>query len=222
MFEFLGEYLPDIANGLALTLEITIFGVFVGLVLGILLALGEIYGGKVASILIRIYVEFFRGSPLIIQLLIAQYTIPTLLSIRISPYVTAFAIFALNSAAYQKGYMKGALETVSNDQMQAGLSVGMSGKQTLWHVVLPQALRIVIPAWSNEFCSLTKSTSALGFVGFMDLTGAGLTILGQKYIALQAWVVIAAIYLAWIVIFTKIADIIYERKKIPGLEISPI
>jgi His/Glu/Gln/Arg/opine family amino acid ABC transporter permease subunit len=126
MFEFLGEYLPDIANGLALTLEITIFGVFVGLVLGILLALGEIYGGKVASILIRIYVEFFRGSPLIIQLLIAQYTIPTLLSIRISPYVTAFAIFALNSAAYQKGYMKGALETVSNDQMQAGLSVGMS------------------------------------------------------------------------------------------------
>jgi polar amino acid transport system permease protein len=222
MFEFLGQYLPTITDGLILTLEVTLFGVFTGLVLGTFLALGDIYGGRISSFLIRIYVEFFRGSPLIIQLFISQYAVPALLNIRISPYVTAFAVFALNSAAYQKGYIKGALETVSQDQMQAGLSVGMSGKQTLWHIVIPQAFRIVIPAWTNEFCSLTKSTSALGFVGFMDLTGAGRTIAGQAYIILPAWIAIAAIYLTWITAFTKVADVVYERKKIPGLEISPV
>jgi polar amino acid transport system permease protein len=222
MFEFLGEYLPTIANGLVLTLEVTVFGLFAGLALGTLLALGDIYGGRVASGFIRVYVEFFRGSPLIIQLLIAQYAIPAILPLRYGPYITAFTVFALNSAAYQKGYIKGAIETVAQDQMDAGLSVGMSGKQTLWHIIIPQAFRIVIPAWTNEFCSLTKSTSALGFVGFMDLTGAGRTIVGREYIVLPAWIVIAAIYLAWIVIFTKVADIIYEKKKIPGLEISPM
>ena len=221
MFEFLGQYLPTIVDGLMLTLEVTLFGVFAGLTLGTLLALGDIYGGRVTSTFIRIYVEFFRGSPLIIQLFLSQYAIPAVLPLRYSPYITAFAVFALNSAAYQKGYIKGALETVSKDQMEAGLSVGMSGKQTLWHIIIPQAFRIVIPAWTNEFCSLTKSTSALGFVGFMDLFGAGRTIAGQQYIILQAWIIIAVIYLAWITIFTKVADIIYERKKIPGLEISP-
>ena len=222
MFEFLGQYLPTIANGLALTVEVTLFGVFAGLGLGTLLALGDIYGGRIPSVLIRVFVEFFRGSPLIVQLFVSQYALPALLNIQVSPYITAFTVFALNSGAYQKGYIKGALETVSNDQMQAGLSVGMSGKQTLWHVIIPQAFRIVIPAWSNEFCSLTKSTSALGFVGFMDLTGAGRTIAGQAYIIIPAWLIIAAIYLTWITMFTKVADIIYERKKIPGLEISPI
>ncbi len=220
--ELLGQYLPTIANGLLLTVEVTLFGVFAGLGLGTLLALGDIYGGKAVSALIRVFVEFFRGSPLIIQLFIAQYSIPALIPLKYSPYITAFAIFALNSAAYQKGYIKGALQTVSQDQMQAGLSVGMSGRQTLRRIILPQAFRIVIPAWSNEFCSLTKSTSALAFVGFMDLTGAGKTIAGQNYIILPAWLIIAAIYLTWIVAFTKVADIIYEKKKIPGLEISPI
>jgi len=222
MFEFLGPYLPTIADGLVLTLEVTVFGLFAGLGLGTLLALGDIYGGRVTSSVIRVYVEFFRGSPLIIQLILAQYAVPALLPLRYPPLVTAFTVFALNSAAYQKGYIKGALQTVAQDQMDAGLSVGMSGKQTLWHVILPQAFRIVIPAWTNEFCSLTKSTSALGFVGFMDLTGAGRSIVGSEYIVLPAWIIIAAIYLAWITAFTKIADIVYEKKKIPGLEISPV
>ena len=78
---------------------------------------------------------------------------------------------------------------------QAGLSVGMSKIQTLRHVILPQAYRIVIPSWTNEFCSLTKSTSTLAFVGFMDLVGAGLSIRMRTYEILPVWIVIGAIYL---------------------------
>lgn len=220
MLELITENLPLLLDGLILTVAVTLFGIFAGLALGTLLAIGDMHGGRVVSTLIRFYVEFFRGSPLLVQLFISQYALPALINIPINPYITGFSVFALNSAAYQKGYIKGAMETVFEDQMMAGLSTGMSKWQTIRHVILPQTMRIMIPAWSNEFCSLTKSTAALGLIGFLDLTGAGKTMAGQTYRVLETWIVIAVIYLIWITIFTKIADIVYEKKKIPGIEIS--
>jgi len=115
--------------------------------------------------------------------------------------------------------MKGAMETILGDQMQAGQSVGMSKYQTLRHVILPQAYRIVIPSWTNEFCSLTKSTATLAFVGFMDLVGAGRAILINNMQILQVWIIIGIIYLIWITSFSKIMDIIYDKKKIPGFDL---
>jgi len=166
-----------------------------------------------------VYVEFFRGSPLFVQLLIAVYTIPALLNLRIDHLFLAFLVFGLNSAGYQKGYIKGAMETILDDQMQAGMSVGMSKIQTLRHVILPQAYRIVIPSWTNEFCSLTKSTSTLSFVGFLDLLGAGRSIMIVNMEILPVYIVVAVIYLVWITSFSKMMDIIYEKKKIPGIEL---
>jgi polar amino acid transport system permease protein len=150
---------------------------------------------------------------------LAEYTVPAITHIPIDPFVTAFLVFGLNSAGYQKGYVKGAIETIFEDQMDAGLSTGMSRAQTLRHVILPQAFRIVIPSWTNEFCSLTKSTSTLAYVGLFDLVGAGRAIIGLTYNVLPVWLVIAAIYLVWITGFTKLMDIIYEKKKIPGVEL---
>jgi ABC-type amino acid transport system permease subunit len=104
--------------------------------------------------------------------------------------------------------------------MQAGLSVGMSKTQTLRRVILPQAYRIVIPSWTNEFCSLTKSTAVLSLVGIQDLTGAGRSIIVQTMEVLPVWILIAIIYLLWITAFSKMMDIVYERKKIPGIELD--
>lgn len=220
-------------NGFVFTVELTIIGVFGGLGIGILLAIGDMYGGRFISTIIRLYVEVFRGSPIIVQLFIAQYAIPELIDymivhfdlpqyflIAMNPYITVFLVFVLNSGAYQKGYIKGAMETVFEDQMMAGLSVGMSRVQTIYHIILPQALRIVIPAWSNEFCSLTKSTSAVALIGFSDLTMAGKNIAGITYDVIGAYLLVAVIYLGWITAFTKAADIVYEKKKIPGIELS--
>ena len=221
MFEFLFDprFYPMILNGLTLTIEITVFGVLLGLGLGTLLAIGDIYGKKPVKAAIAVYVEFFRGSPLFVQLLIAVYTIPALLNLRIDHLFLAFLVFGLNSAGYQKGYIKGAMETILDDQMQAGMSVGMSKIQTLRHVILPQAYRIVIPSWTNEFCSLTKSTSTLSFVGFLDLLGAGRSIMIVNMEILPVYIVVAVIYLVWITSFSKMMDIIYEKKKIPGIEL---
>jgi polar amino acid transport system permease protein len=220
MFEWLidPKYYTWILQGLSLTVEITLFGVLLGLLLGTLLAIGDIYGRKPIRGAIAIYVEFFRGSPLFVQLFIAVYTVPAILNLQIDHYILAFLIFGLNSAAYQKGYMKGAMQTILDDQMAAGLSVGMSKMQTLRHVILPQAYRIVIPSWTNEFCSLTKSTATLAFVGLFDLVSAGISIKLWTFQILPVWIVIGAIYLIWITGVSKIMDIIYEKKKIPGVE----
>jgi len=218
MFDFVVQYYPMILQGFLLTVAITLFGIFSGLGLGTLLAIGDIYGGRVVRGIIAVYVEFFRGSPLFVQLFLAVYTVPALINLPIDHYLLAFLVFALNSAGYQKGYMKGAMETIYEDQMSAGLSTGMSRVQTLRYVILPQAYRIVIPSWTNEFCSLTKSTAALAFVGLFDLVSAGLSIRNLTYVILPVWLVIAAIYLAWITGFTKVMDVIYEKKKIPGVD----
>jgi polar amino acid transport system permease protein len=212
------QYIGLILQGLSLTIAITLFGVFLGLALGTLLAIGDIYGNKPLRGAIAIYVEFFRGSPLFVQLFIAVYTVPAILNLQIDHYLLAFLVFGLNSAAYQKGYIKGSMQAVYDDQMAAGLSVGMSKWQTLRHVILPQAYRIVIPSWTNEFCSLTKSTSALAFVGLSELTAVGILIRGVFFEILPVWIVIGLIYLVWITGFSKIMDIIYEKKKIPGVQ----
>ena len=111
------------------------------------------------------------------------------------------------------------MQTIMDDQMAAGLSVGMSKIQTLRHVILPQAYRIVIPSWTNEFCSLTKSTATLAFVGLFDLVSAGISIRMRTFQILPVWIVIGLIYLVWITGVSKIMDTIYEKKKIPGVEL---
>ncbi len=222
MFEWLLNpiYVERLVEGLVLTVEITLFGVLLGLGLGTLLAIGDIYGKKPIKAIIAVYVEIFRGSPLFVQLLLAVYAVPTALNLRVDHALLAFLVFGLNSAGYQKGYMKGAIETILGDQMQAGQSVGLSKLQTLRHVILPQAYRIVIPSWTNEFCSLTKSTSVLSFVGIMDLLGAGRSILVSTMEILPVYLFVALIYLVWITGFSKMMDIIYEKKKIPGVELD--
>ena len=100
--------------------------------------------------------------------------------------------------------------------MEAGLSTGMTKVQTLRHVIIPQAYRIVIPSWTNEFCSLTKSSSALAFVGIFDLTAAGVEITGIYYVVLPVWLVIGAIYLVWIPCSQKLWITSTRKRRYPA------
>jgi len=222
VIDLLIDYFPMIFSGLLLTIQVTFFGVLAGLGLGILLALGDLYGGRIVSTLIRFYVEFFRGSPLVVQLFIFYYSVPNMFNILLSGTLVGFLVFALNSAAYQKGYIKGAMESVYEDQMTAALSLGLSKTQAIRHVVLPQALRIVIPAWSNEFCSLAKSTAALMVMGggVVELTTAIKSIASWTFRVLESYALGALIYLLWISIVMKALDVLYNKVKIPGIEIT--
>jgi polar amino acid transport system permease protein len=217
---FLVKYFPLILKGFIVTVQMTFFGVLVGLMLGIILAVGDLYGGRIISILIKCYVEFFRGSPLLVQLFIFYYSIPNALNILIDNFTVGLMVFALNSAAYQKGYIKGAMESVYEDQMTAAFSLGLSKFQAIRLVVLPQALRIVIPAWSNEFGSMAKSTAALLVIAVPELTSNLKAIASWTWRILETYAFGALIYLFWISLVMKLLDILYNRLKIPEIEMT--
>jgi polar amino acid transport system permease protein len=206
-----------IAEGFLVTIEMTLLGLTGGFVLGSLLALGDVFGNKLVRILINAYVEFFRGSPLIIQLLLFYYGIPPLTHYKWSAFTAGGIALMLNSAAYQKGYLKGAIEAVPKDQLQAAKAIGLTFRQTLAHIILPQAYRMVIPAWTNEFVSLGKSTAALLIIGVRELTSVAQTISSLTFKPFETYLGIAAIYFTWIYLSLKLTEHVYEKYRIPGL-----
>ncbi len=217
---FLLDYSYLIVQGFEMTLVMTFLGLGGGLVLGVLSALGDVYGGRALRALIGAYVEFFRGSPLIVQLLLFYFSVPTVTGVRWDAFTAGTVTLMLNSGAYQKGYFKGAIEAVFKDQLLAAKSLGMTFWQTLRHVVLPQAFRVVIPSWTNEYVSLGLSTSALIVIGLRELTTVSKSIAAQTFKPLQVYLLTGLIYLIWISASLKALDHVYSRVRIPGLEVS--
>lgn len=217
---FVIEYYPFILEGFATTVEMTFLGLAGGFVLGILSALGDVYGSKLIKIIVAGYVEFFRGSPLIVQLLFFYFSLPVITGLNWDAFTAGAVTLMLNSGAYQKGYFKGAIEAVFKDQLMAAKSLGMNFRQTLRHVVLPQALRIVIPPWTNEYISLGLSTSALIVLGIRELTNISKSIAAQTFRPLEVYLFTSTIYFIWITVSMKMFDWIYDKVKIPGLEVN--
>ena len=219
MFEWLSYYLVFIINGFITTLIMTFAGLAGGFVLGILSALGDVYGNRIIRLIVNIYVEFFRGSPLIVQLLLLYFAVPSITGVKWDAVTAGAITLMLNSGAYQKGYFKGAIEAVYKDQLLAAKSLGLTFRQTLTHIVLPQAFRIVIPAWTNEYVSLGLSTSALIVIGVRELTTVSKSVSALTFRPFEVYLVAAIIYFTWIYISLKIFDKIYEKFRIPGLEV---
>ncbi|MEN2974473.1 MAG: amino acid ABC transporter permease [Candidatus Caldarchaeales archaeon] len=215
---FLLDYSDFLINGFITTLQVTLIGVGLGMVLGIVASLGDIYGGRIVKIIVNVYVEFFRGSPLIAQLFLIYFTLPVLTGLKLDVTTAGYLTLALNSGAYQKGYLKGAMEAVFKDQFLAALSLGLPLRKILMYVVVPQALRIVIPAWSNELASMAKSTTALIVIGVRELLNTGVSITAQTFRPLETYLFITIVYFIWIYTMLKLLDILYNRVKIPGLE----
>ncbi len=215
--EFLEEWYSFILRGFLITVEMTSIGLAGGFVLGSLLALGDVYGGRLVRVIVNSYVEFFRGSPLIIQLLFFYYGVPAITGVKWSAYTAGAITLILNSGAYQKGYIKGAIEGVPKDQIVAAQALGLTNWQILRHIVLPQAYRIVIPAWTNELVALGKSTSALLIIGVGELTSAAMTVSALTFKPLEVYTVIAILYFTWLYSSLKITELVYKKVRIPGL-----
>jgi len=147
-----------LSQGAVVTVQLTAVGVTMGIVLGLLAALARVYGNKWLRGLAVGYIELFRGTPVLVQLFLVYYGLPGV-GITLDRMTSAFLALGLNSGAYQAEYLRGALLAVGEGQMMAGRAVGMSRWRTIRYIILPQALRLAIPAWANEPISLLKSTA---------------------------------------------------------------
>ncbi len=213
---FSWSWLPLLAHGLILTLEITVTCIAFGFVLGVILALMRVYGGKWLSIPASIYIQLFRGTPLLVQLLMVYYGLPAW-GISFSAFTSGVLALGLNTAAYQAEYFRGAIQAVKSGQLFAARSMGMTLTQAARYIVLPQAFRIVIPSWSNELILMLKYSSIVFSVTLLDLMGVGKRIASHNFRYFEVYVVVALFYLALVFIITQLLRLLEKKVHIPGL-----
>ncbi len=193
------------ASGLGYTLLISLFAVFLGLFLGVLAALGKLSRFKVLRAIAGTYVDIIRGTPTMVQLLIIYYII--FASVPISRWIVGVIAFGINSGAYIAEIVRGGILSVNIGQTEAGRSLGMTKSQTMIHIVMPQAMKNILPALANEFIVLIKETAVIGMVSNIDLVGAARKVQSQTYDFAYPLISIAVIY--YIVI--KILSIILNK-----------
>lgn len=160
---------PFLLRGAVYTVGLSVGGMFFGLLLGFVLALMRLYGGKPLAWLSRIYVSFFRGTPLLVQLFIIYYSLPQLIGVELDPIPAALIGFSLNMGAYTCEILRAAIGSIDRGQWEAAASIGMTRAETLRRVVLPQAARTALPPLGNSFISLVKDTAMAATIQVPEL-----------------------------------------------------
>ena len=188
-------------QGVPVTVGVTLIAMVTGVVLGLVLALMKMSRIKVLTALASLYIEIIRGTPLIVQALIMAYGLPQLLqSSGISfrwPYliIPAVIVCGLNSATYVAEVIRSGIQAVDKGQMEAARSIGMTRAQAMKLIVIPQALKIVLPSFGNEFVSLIKETSVLSYVGVVEILRKGALWNAATFNTFEAYIGVALVYM---------------------------
>ncbi|MBE7087697.1 MAG: amino acid ABC transporter permease, partial [Clostridiales bacterium] len=198
------------------TIQIAVLGLIIGTFVGTLIAVVKIVPAK--SVIIKIlnkvcdvYIALFRGTPLVVQLLIFYFALPYALSFKINKLVCAVITFGLNSGAYVSEIMRGGIMSVDGGQMDAGRALGLTFWATMLRIVIPQAVKNIIPTLGNEFISLVKETSVASFITVMDLTKVFQDYAGSSSDFFTFYIMLAVIYLAIVLLITLLIKLIERR-----------
>lgn len=194
-----------IINGLGGTLVIALFACLLGVLLGLIVAVVKVQGtktvfGRVANWLADCYLTVIRGTPVVVQLMIIYFVI--FAAVDVPKIVSAIIAFGINSGAYVAEIIRSGIMAVDRGQMEAGRSLGLNYGVTMRFIILPQALKNILPALGNEFITLLKETSVAGMIGYADLAKAGDIIKSQTYDALTPLVLVALVYLTVVMLMT--------------------
>jgi polar amino acid transport system permease protein len=223
-FEFTGTVLPRFLQAFVVTLELTAVGIGGGLVLGLFLALTRVYANRFLSGIANVYIQFMRGTPLVIQVLVIYFGLPPYfkaMGLRpLSSLAAGCLAMALNSAAYQAEYIRGAIQAISSGQMQAARSMGMTKTQAVRYVILPQALRIVLPSWSNELIYTLLYSSTVYFIGLEELSYASMKVAAKSGRVLDSYIIAGIMYLVMVILLSRMLAYAEMRLRIPGLSIE--
>ncbi|MGA2141941.1 MAG: amino acid ABC transporter permease [Brevinematales bacterium] len=219
-FQFVIKSFPAILSGAPIALFIAGTSLFLGLIMGFFIAICRIYKIVPLNGIAAVYVSFIRGVPMIAMLYVVYYTLPAVLS-RLDPGISlrhtpslfyAVVTFTFYMAAYSSETIRSALGSVDKGQLEAAYSVGMTGAQGLWRIIIPQAFVVAIPNLGNTFIGLLKGTSLAYYVGVMEIMGCATAEAGNGFNFLEAYAVAALIYWMLNIVFEKI--FIFAENKI--------
>jgi len=217
--QFILNFITDdrwmsLVRGLVVTLKITFFAVILGFVLGFSVAIvRDVYENtkklKVLNFLCNVYLTVIRGTPVVVQLLIIYFVIFS--SIKIDKSIAAVLAFGINSRAYQAEIFRSGINSIPKGQMEAGRSLGFNYRQTMVNIIMPQAIKNVLPTLGNEFIVLMKETSVAGYIALEDLTKAGDIIRSRTYSAMMPFLAVALLYLIMVMFFSHLLKM-FERR----------
>ncbi len=205
-----------VVDGLVATLQISVFGLIIGIVLGTLIAAVKVMPKnniflKLLSLICDVYVGFFRGTPIVVQLLVGYFVLFPAMDVRISALNAAIAIFGMNSGAYVSEIMRSGIQAVDGGQLEAARAVGLSFSTSMVKVVIPQAIKNILPTLGNEFIVLIKETSVASFITVVDITKAFKDIGSSNYEYIIPYLMLAAIYLVLVMIITLAIKLLERR-----------
>lgn len=212
-----------LTNGLLITLEISVVAVLIGIVGGFLIAIlrstfdtiekKNIFT-KTINWILKAYITVIRGTPAVIQLMIIYFVV--FATTNVDKVTAAFISFGINSSAYIAEIVRSGIMSVDPGQFEAGRSLGFSHAGTMWHFILPQAFKNILPALGNEFIVLVKETSIAGYIGIVDLTKGGDIIRSRTYEAFLPLIAVALIYLVIVMFLTMLVGKLERRLKTDG------
>ena len=202
-----------VVEGLQNTLLIAVLGLLIGIVIGTLIATVRVVPKykllpRVLNGFCSFYVALFRGSPMVVQLLVGYYVLLPLLGVRTSGLNVAIAVFGLNSGAYISEIMRSGIQSVDPGQMEAGRAVGLSFSASMCKIVIPQAVKNILPTLGNEFITLVKETSVVSFVAVADLYMAFNYIGSNSYAFIGPYLVMAVIYIVLVLVISLLVKLL--------------
>lgn len=215
MFELDGY--KTVLDGLKNTLIIAVGGFAIGLVLGIILAVMQLLpdnkATRVVKTVSKLYVGLFRGTPIVVQLLVGWYVLKPMLGIQqASALAWGLVIFGMNSGAYMSEIIRGGILSVDKGQTEAGRSLGLNYTQTMLRIVMPQAFKNSLPAIGNELVAIVKETSVAGFVSVVDLQVA-FKLQNTAYNPIICYLALAVVYIVLVVVFTLLIKLVERRMR---------
>ena len=207
-----------VVQGLQNTLLIAVTGLVIGIVIGTVIATVRVLPKykllpRVLNGVCSLYVAMFRGTPMVVQLLVFYYVLLPIIGWRITGVQVAMLVFGLNSGAYISEIMRSGIQSVDPGQMEAGRAVGLSFGTSMIKIVIPQAVKNILPTLGNEFISLIKETSVVSFVGASDLYVAFNYIGSNSYEFMVPYLVMALIYIALVLIITLLIKLMERSLK---------
>ena len=197
--------LPLLLKGAGLTLEITALAVGLGLIIGLFLGLAQLSKNPIFRWPAKVYVDVIRGTPLLIQIFIIYFALPNIIGERIDPYIAAVAACSLNSGAYIAEIFRAGIQSIS---------LGMTYPQTMRYIVLPQAVKRIIPPLGNEFIAMLKDSSLVSVIGFEELTRSGQLVIAETYGTMEIWTCVAILYLVMTLTISQLVGWLEKRYRL--------
>ena len=210
------QTLPYLLQGLSITLALVGGALGLGFIIGIPMAIGQVYGNKFIAGLISVYVWFFRGLPVLVLLFLFYFGLFNLLQLSLSAFTSAILVLGLISAAYQSQIFRGSIKSIGEGQMLAALSLGIKKYDAILSIILPQALRISIPGWSNEYAVLLKDSAIAYAIGVMEILTRAQFVATRTYQPLPVFFLSAVIFIILTYGGIKLLSLIERKVRIPG------